>query len=867
VRLSRVCAGAADVGSEMSGVMRKVFTDPDPMPKKPAVPEGRRAVSYGIGAEVGVFSRTEQKWLPGKVDGVSQLSAGKVSVLFEMPDGQMARKLVKADSLKVRRLDPVLDALSRVPLFKCLPEHTMPGLAAVCEKISYEAGDTLIRQGDEGDAFYIIMEGRVRVEVDDEKQAVLRSGEYFGEDALLRERPRSATIIAETAVKALRISKQEFDEQGLRRRLNFPRRKAVAGGVDLAVPKKEPTPKTRDETRLIVDALKSNKTLQALFELDDAKCNQIASVAWRDAVQAGEVLIRQGDTSADYFYIVQKGKFAVTVQKEEDLAPLMRASVRIAKPPPTPQTVIGEKGSFGELALVHMAPRAATVQAMEDSIVWVVDRVSFKRILAKSAEDIAKEYISYLNREPDIRKLDESVKLMLAKGLTEVAFSNGETIIEQGEDSDALYILCEGSVEVIKDGRRVNQLKAPEVFGEGALLRNGQRRSATVRVLSETVKALMLDRASFELVLEPLHGFLKGVDTQRKGSTLRKTAWSTQAIHSKEEIRFTDLTIVSALGQGSFGSVDLVAHNKTGKTYALKMVSKADTVKQRMQSNVIREKDIMLRLDSHFIVRLYETYNGADVLYYLLELATGGELYNTYKRNYLFGLPKHAKFYAAGVTLAFEHLHTYKVAHRDLKPENLLLTGEGHVKLADFGLAKEVPGKTFTTCGTPDYFAPEVIRSTGHNFAVDWWTLGVLIFELMAGHVPFEADSIQLVYKKIMAGVNTVTFPKDLRGDCEALVKSLCQRDPAERLPMKKGGAGNIKKHRWFHGMMWNEMEQLRIEPPYRPYVRGNQDVGNKRKPIKWAKYVDDGTGWDKDFATSGGPPRQQASQDHFSRV
>merc|ERR1719327_1965474 len=136
-----------------------------------------------------------------------------------------------------------------------------------------------------------------------------------------------------------------------------------------------------------------------------------------------------------------------------------------------------------------------------------------------------------------------------------------------------------------------------------------------------------------------------------------------------------------------------------------------------------------------------------------MEVALGGELYATYNVHSLWGSERHAKFYLAGVALAFEHLHERFVIYRDLKPENVLLNVAGRPKLTDMGLAKFAIEKTYTTCGTPDYFAPEVISTTGHNRAVDWWALGILIFELMTGHPPFEANDPMQTYMKVMQGI------------------------------------------------------------------------------------------------------------------
>merc|ERR1719327_142923 len=173
---------------------------------------------------------------------------------------------------------------------------------------------------------------------------------------------------------------------------------------------------------------------------------------------------------------------------------------------------------------------------------------------------------------------------------------------------------------------------------------------------------------------------------------------------SREKILRRDLVKIGLLGCGGFGAVELWEHKVSKDTYAMKGLSKGYIVKTGMQESVMNEKMIQSMLDSAFIVKLFDTYNGSQTLYFLLEACLGGELYATYNRKGLYGSEKHAKFYIAGVILAFDHMHIRRIIHRDLKPENVLLNDGGFPKLTDMGLAKFVIGKTYSTCGTPDYF-------------------------------------------------------------------------------------------------------------------------------------------------------------------
>lgn len=268
----------------------------------------------------------------------------------------------------------------------------------------------------------------------------------------------------------------------------------------------------------------------------------------------------------------------------------------------------------------------------------------------------------------------------------------------------------------------------------------------------------------------------------------------------------------------------------------------------------MNEKNILLMTNSVFIIKLYETYNGSQTLYFLMEPALGGELYATYNRKGFHGSEKHALYYIAGVVCAFEHVHERRIIYRDLKPENLLITDKGHEKLTDMGLAKFVIGKTYTTCGTPDYFAPELIASTGHTTAVDWWGLGILTFELMSGHPPFESAYPMQIYSKVMKGINKVPFPVKCQGPVGDLIRALLKKEPSERLPMRPGGVKNVKDHKWYAEFGWSAFEACTLEPPFAPVVKNKKDIANftarKEDMPRQLDYHDDGSGWDKEFAT-----------------
>jgi len=756
----------------------------------------------------------------------------------------------------------ILEFLNKVQLFKRLPEDELPSLAPACEVKDYLPGDVVIEQGDEGHELFVIRWGVTSVQVNGQEVAQLKEGDYFGENALLRDEPRTATIQAKAPLSTIILRREKFEELGLREKLHFKVRKAIGGGFLETAAAKPPSPKTPAEREVMERALKNNSNLQGLVALDDRSIQQLIDCAWEEYAPIGYNVISEGDINASFFYIIKNGKFDVMTKKTENGK---EETERVG------QLKTGH--SFGELALIYTAPRAATVKAVVESELWVMDRSDFKKILADK-NDKCKEYVGYLDKVDLLREsLKDEEKEALAKSLTEMSFADGELIFEQGEAGDSFYILIEGQVSVLKNGVEETRLTATTAsaqhFGERALL-NGAPRAATIKVTSEVAKTLRLDRETFEwllgsleelrklgnnrpvAVMNPSAKLIRTASLMRSASHLG-TAGGDREYESIGPIERKHLKPIGLLGCGGFGSVELVEYELTGETYALKAMSKGFIVQCGMKQSVLTEKAVQMMCNSLFIIRLYETYNSDQTLYFLMEAALGGELYATYNKKGFFGKENFARFYMAGVVMAFEHLHSKKILYRDLKPENLLLDFKGNVKLTDMGLAKVCIGKAYAACGTPDYFAPELIASTGHTIAVDWWTLGILAFELLSGHPPFESSYPMQTYQKIMRGINKVAFPPKCKGAAEDLIKALCRSEPSERLPLKKGGTRNLKTHAFYKNFDWNAFETLKMPAPYQPSVTSKRDLSNftqgKEMPPTIA-YEDDNSNWDRDFAT-----------------
>lgn len=728
--------------------------------------------------------------------------------------------------------------LKQVPLFSTLTDDECARLGGLVTERTYRDKQAIIIQGEKGDAFFIINEGEVVLsQINDRKERVdlgkLKKGDFFGEGALVNNAPRTATISACGDVSLWILSKDDFHKligKG-RTNIHFAKRRAVA--AENAIPTRSTAPlnavrdKSPEVRQLILTAISQN----ALFaEVDPDQVEKIVDEMYRIEMKAGVSATKQGDPG-DNVYVVEDGDFAVFVNGKH--------------------VTSRSKGSlFGELALLYNEPRRATVTATVDSVVWAIDRFTFRRIVTGLRQEKLHQFVGFLKSVPLLSPLAEFEREKIAEALEEVTMKRGTQIMKQGEDGDCMYLITAGEVVFYKDEQgqqvEVGRSQSGEFFGERALMTN-EARAATAMAESD-VHLLRLDRQAFHLLLGPLEDYLR---KQVEGYEEKTKIALSRPVTLQPTVAFADLKVLGTLGKGSFGHVCLVQDKHTGKTYALKAVSKAQIVQTGQQGHIMSEKRAMMTIDHPFCVKLHATYKDKNFLYFLLEPSLGGELFSVLREKTLFDEDT-ARFYAAHVVLIFEYMHERNLVYRDLKPENLLLDAEGFIKMTDFGFAKDIgsSGRTWTLCGTPDYLAPEIVAGKGHGKGVDWWTLGVFIFEMLASYPPFYDEDPMKTYAKIMHGA--VNFPSHMSKEAVSIIKKLLNHKPTKRLGVVAGGAALIKKHPWFKGFDWEGLLQRKLKPSIVPKVKSPTDMSNfddyRGMELEAEPYVDDGTEWDREF-------------------
>ncbi|KAH8594048.1 catalytic subunit of the PKA [Bisporella sp. PMI_857] len=302
---------------------------------------------------------------------------------------------------------------------------------------------------------------------------------------------------------------------------------------------------------------------------------------------------------------------------------------------------------------------------------------------------------------------------------------------------------------------------------------------------------------------------------------------------SSKGLTVNHFDLVKTLGTvGTFARVWLVklknpAEEDRDKVFALKVLRKVEVIKLKQVDHVNHERSVLADVAGHpFITTLITSFSDHDSLYMLLDYCPGGEVFSYLRKAKRFD-ENTARFYAAEIVLILEFLHEREgVAYRDLKPENLLLDADGHIKLVDFGFAKRLGDReTYTLCGTPEYLAPEVIQSKGHTTAVDWWALGILIYEFLTGYPPFWHQNPIEIYKQIVS--KPVHFPESpqLSPDAKDIIRQFCVVDRSHRLGNVAGRAARVKEHPFFRGVRWDEVYYRKYRGPIIPPLRHKADA------------------------------------------
>lgn len=638
------------------------------------------------------------------------------------------------------------------------------------------SGTIIIQQGEVGDFFYVVEEGQVSFSVDGNHVGACSRGASFGELALLYNCPRAATCLANTDCRLWKVDQQAF-------------RHMLANN-------------TANQQKDINEVLRK---VPFLSELDERDLVKISDALTNVTFPAGERIINKGDVG-EVFYILREGTVTIHDIGFGDCQYV--------------DQVLGPGDWFGERALLTGEPRVANVTSTSPCATLCLSRDTFEKTLGplqglidhamKKRVLMGVPIFANSHFQPyEMARLTDLVN--------EVSFKKGEIIAEEGKVAkQSLYIIRTGRIVVASDNGLINTLVEGDYFGDKSIKDPVDATSKqTITVQADTTCGV-LTKGAIESVIGNIN---------RLGMPLPPATTSLN-----RSIRFKDLVKFRILGVGTFGKVWLVSHKRTGTPYALKMLNKREIIGHHQVEGVIREKNIMSSIDHPFVVNLVSTFQDERSLYMLIELVQGGELFSVIHTEARDGIPNaNARFYAACILESLSHLHHRSICYRDLKPENILIDGKGYCVLVDLGFAKIVVDKTYTLCGTPEYLAPEIILSKGHDKGVDYWAFGVLIYEMLVGRSPFYSygtDQVSL-FKRIVQVKYSFPPGGAMNEPAQDLIQRLIVRRQANRFGCLARGDMDIRDHHWFNVIDVDKLLKKKIPSPWVPRIKDPLDASH----------------------------------------
>uniref|UniRef100_A0A8D2P174 cGMP-dependent protein kinase n=1 Tax=Zosterops lateralis melanops TaxID=1220523 RepID=A0A8D2P174_ZOSLA len=592
--------------------------------------------------------------------------------------------------------------------------------------------------------------------------------------------------------------------------------------------------KDSSEKKLITDALNKN---QFLKRLEPHQTRDMVECMYERTFQQGSYVIRQGEPG-NHIFVLKEGSLQVFQQNK------LLSSIPVWT-------------AFGELAILYNCTRTASVKAITNVKTWALDREVFQNIMRVTAQTRQEQYRNFLRSVSLLKNLPEDKLTKIMDCLEVEYYDKGDYVIREGEEGNTFFIIAKGKVIVTQSTtdhsqpQVIKNLHKGDYFGEKALISDDVR-SANVIADEYNVECLVIDRETFNQTV----GTYEELQTYLEVRSFLTKEVSLEMIELKEKVAqfppspFQNLEVVTTLGVGGFGRVELVKVKNENMAFAMKCIKKKHVVDTKQQEHIYSEKKILEQICSPFVVKLYRTFKDNKYVYMLLEACLGGELWSLLRDRGSFD-EFTTKFCVGCVTEAFDYLHQIGIIYRDLKPENLILDAEGYIKLVDFGFAKKIGSgqKTWTFCGTPEYVAPEVILSKGHDFSVDFWSLGILVYELLTGSPPFSGADQMMTYNLILKGIEKLDFPKIITRRPEDLIRRLCRQNPTERLGNLRNGINDIKKHRWLSGFNWDGLKVRKLTSPLKRELSGPTDYSYfDSYPPEVGSPPDELSGWDKDF-------------------
>ena len=638
------------------------------------------------------------------------------SILYSLK-GQIFRNIV--EKINKEEQKERLEFLSIVPIFHSINKNQLNNIILNMFTCSFDQGQLIFKEGETGYSFYIIKTGMVNCESKTgDLKRTLQSKDYFGEYAVLFDMPRSLNVRAKTKVILYKISTALLEESlGHDYRtiiLKSILREALACSKHLSL---------LGSIYYINEIYQNTKIIlfknEEIVPLEEKNINNNAN---NNNNLNNNSSSNTNDNDNKIIYVIISGNFVYKNNNENKI---------IAK----------RSQLFGEDYLDNKnSVKRYTIYAEGECRVMkllIKDALKAMNIKIKSNKIISfLEHLNYMQKTEMFRNTSINKLIQICSLMKKEKFDPNEYIFEKGSKADKFYVIKKGSVIVWRDEKRIRELEKGNCFGELALLSN-EPRSATLQA-KDYCTLYVLEK----------NDFINSIDKK-----LLEYLNVKMSLLDDFNMSLKDFYFCKNLGQGKFGEVSLVHNNK--HFYAIKCVDRKEAEKQKhLIKYFLEERRVLLELDHPFIMKLVRTFKNKENIFFLTNFINGKGLgkYLETKKEKTFRNKEETRFYISFLYVILDYLNSKGIAHRDLKPENIMINTQGYLQLIDFGTAKKIKDFTCTIIGTAYYISPEILSGKGYSYSCDYWSVGIIAFEIYYNYYPFgnEANDPMEVYREVL---------------------------------------------------------------------------------------------------------------------
>ena len=718
------------------------------------------------------------------------------SILYSLK-GQIFRNIV--EKINKEEQKERLEFLSIVPIFHSINKNQLNNIILNMFTCSFDQGQLIFKEGETGYSFYIIKTGMVNCESKTgDLKRTLQSKDYFGEYAVLFDMPRSLNVRAKTKVILYKISTALLEESlGHDYRtiiLKSILREALACSKHLSL---------LGSIYYINEIYQNTKIIlfknEEIVPLEEKNINNNAN---NNNNLNNNSSSNTNDNDNKIIYVIISGNFVYKNNNENKI---------IAK----------RSQLFGEDYLDNKnSVKRYTIYAEGECRVMkllIKDALKAMNIKIKSNKIISfLEHLNYMQKTEMFRNTSINKLIQICSLMKKEKFDPNEYIFEKGSKADKFYVIKKGSVIVWRDEKRIRELEKGNCFGELALLSN-EPRSATLQA-KDYCTLYVLEK----------NDFINSIDKK-----LLEYLNVKMSLLDDFNMSLKDFYFCKNLGQGKFGEVSLVHNNK--HFYAIKCVDRKEAEKQKhLIKYFLEERRVLLELDHPFIMKLVRTFKSKENIFFLNNFINGQGLgkYLESKNEKTFRNKEETRFYISFLYVILDYLNSKGIAHRDLKPENIMINTQGYLQLIDFGTAKRIKDFTCTIIGTAYYISPEILSGKGYSYSCDYWSVGIIAFEIYYNYYPFgnEANDPMEVYREVLK--KDLTLPYNGDPSVNSFIKAALNKKVSKRLSSLEAA----KRHSFFKDFNWNDLIDLQLKPPYIPE---SVEIKNfEEYPMKYIDYL-----------------------------